>query len=132
MITMFPLASDPYVLISQAGEALYRCHEKKKTVNPVWNDQTNLCIEDVFTPIVYEVVKHLLHVCSQCCAGIQVYDRDVVGSDDFMGRAVFDLTSLELDTSMEVSLHLDHGGDEDLIRSPISTVQHIKYLLLLI
>ena len=62
MITMFPLASDPYVLISQAGEALYRCHEKKKTVNPVWNDQTNLCIEDVFTPIVYEVVKHLLHV----------------------------------------------------------------------
>ena len=70
-----------------------------------------------------------------------MYDRDVVGSDDFMGRAVFDLTSLELDTSMEVSLHLDHGGDEDLIRSPISTistiyiyiyVQHIKYLLLLL
>ena len=59
MMTTFPLPSDPYVLISQAGEALYRCHEKKKTVNPVWNDQTNLCIEDVFTPIVYEVVKHL-------------------------------------------------------------------------
>ena len=55
MMTMFLLPSDPYVLISQAGEALYRCHEKKKTVNPVWNDQTNLCIEDVFTPIVYEV-----------------------------------------------------------------------------
>ena len=51
-----------------------------------------------------------------------MYDRDVVGSDDFMGRAVFDLTSLELDTSMEVSLHLDHGGDEDLIRSPISKI----------
>ena len=61
-----------------------------------------------------------------------MYDRDVVGSDDFMGRAVFDLTSLELDTSMEVSLHLDHGGDEDLIRSSISTIQHIKYLPLLI
>ena len=55
MITMFLPPSDPYVLISQAGEALYRCHEKKKTVNPVWNDQTNLCIEDVFTPLVYEV-----------------------------------------------------------------------------
>ena len=57
-----------------------------------------------------------------------MYDRDVVGSDDFMGRAVFDLTSLELDTSMEVSLHLDHGGDEDLIRSPISKISTSSYL----
>ena len=33
-----------------------------------------------------------------------------------MGRAVFDLTSLDLDMSREITLHLDHGGDEDLIR----------------
>lgn len=33
-----------------------------------------------------------------------------------MGRAVFDLTSLDLDMSQEITLHLDHGGDEDLIR----------------
>ena len=58
-----------------------------------------------------------------------MYDRDVVGSDDFMGRAVFDLTSLELDTSMEVSLHLDHGGDEDLIRSPISEISILLLIL---
>ena len=61
---------------------------------------TNVCIEqgifigieNVFTPLVYEV-----------------YDRDVVGSDDFKGRAEFDLTSL-------VTLYLEDGGDEDLIR----------------
>ena len=47
---------------------------------------------------------------------VKVYDRDVVGSDDFMGRAMFDLTSLDLDKSQEVTLHLDDGGDEDLIR----------------
>ena len=91
--------SDPYVMIKQDGDALYKCQEKKKTVNPVWNDQTNICIENVFTPLVYEV-----------------YDRDVVGSDDFMGRAEFDLTTLDIDKSQEVTLHLEDGGDEDLIR----------------
>ena len=48
---------------------------------------------------------------------LQVYDRDVVGSDDFMGSAEFDLTSLEFHKSQEVTLHLGDAGDEDLIRS---------------
>ena len=54
----------------------------------------------------------------KCCndENVKVYDRDVVGSDDFMGRAEFDLTSLDLDKSQEVTLHLEDGGDEDLIR----------------
>ena len=47
--------SDPYVMIRQDGEQLYKCAEKKKTVNPVWNDQSNVCIENVFSPLVYEV-----------------------------------------------------------------------------
>ena len=47
--------SDPYVMIRQDGEQLYKCTEKKKTVNPVWNDQSNVCIENVFSPLVYEV-----------------------------------------------------------------------------
>ena len=47
--------SDPYVMIRQDGEQLYKCPEKKKTVNPVWNDQSNICIENVFSPLVYEV-----------------------------------------------------------------------------
>ena len=33
-----------------------------------------------------------------------------------MGRAMFDLTSLDLNKTQEVTLHLDDGGDEDLIR----------------
>ena len=47
--------SDPYVMIRQDGEQLYKCSEKKKTVNPVWNDQSNVCTESVFSPLVYEV-----------------------------------------------------------------------------
>ena len=47
---------------------------------------------------------------------LQVYDRDVVGSDDFMGSAEFDLTSMEFNKSQEVTLYLEDAGDEDLIR----------------
>lgn len=56
--------SDPYVMIRQDGEQLYKCAEKKKTVNPVWNDQSNVCIENVFSPLVYEV-----QICSPVCPG---------------------------------------------------------------
>ena len=54
--------SDPYVLIKQHNSetALYKSQEKKKTVNPVWNDQANVCVENPLTPLVYEVEQHLL------------------------------------------------------------------------
>ena len=71
-------------------------------------------MENPFTPLVYEVTLvlfQLLHHLSR-----QVYDRDVVGSDDFMGSAEFDLTSLEFNKSQEVCLNLEDAGDEDLIR----------------
>ena len=45
-----------------------------------------------------------------------MFDRDVVGSDDFMGRAEFDLTECELGKPEEATLHLQDGGDEELIR----------------
>ena len=41
----------------------------------------------------------------------------MVGSDDFMGQADFDLTTCEIYKSQEVTLHLEDGEDEDLIRS---------------
>ena len=63
----------------------------------------------------------------------QVFDRDLVGSDDFMGLAEFDLagyflkiTTLltsfilssrcDLEKSYELTLHLEDGDDEDLIK----------------
>ena len=110
--------SDPYVLIKQDGDALYRSNEKKKTVNPVWNDQANVCVENPYTPLVYEVNKcYTSSLWTLDTSLLQVYDRDVVGSDDFMGSAEFDLTSLEFHKSQEVTLHLGDAGDEDLIRS---------------
>ena len=54
--------SDPYVLIKQhnSDTPLYKSQEKKKTVNPVWNDQANVCVENPFTPLVYEVNQTFL------------------------------------------------------------------------
>ena len=40
----------------------------------------------------------------------------MLGSDDFMGRAEFDLTECELGKPEEATLHLQDGGDEELIR----------------
>ena len=62
--------SDPYVMIRQDGEQLYKCAEKKKTVNPVWNDQSNVCIENVFSPLVYEVLMTRRYVKCQCRQGL--------------------------------------------------------------
>ena len=63
---------------------------------------------------------------------MQVFDRDLVGSDDFMGLAEFDLAGYfshsnsilnlilfsrcDLEKSYELTLHLEDGDDEDLIR----------------
>ena len=110
--------SDPYVLIKQhnSDSPLYRSQEKKKTVNPVWNDQANVCVENPFSPLVYEVKTEVLCSIPISWIFLQVYDRDVVGSDDFMGSAEFDLTSMEFNKSQEVNLYLEDAGDEDLIR----------------
>ena len=63
---------------------------------------------------------------------MQVFDRDLVGSDDFMGLAEFDLAGYfshfnrilslillsrcDLEKSYELTLHLEDGDDEDLMR----------------
>ena len=47
--------SDPYVMIMQGEEQLQKTPEKKKTVNPVWNDQSNVFIENPFTPLTFQV-----------------------------------------------------------------------------
>ena len=57
---------------------------------------------------------------------LKVFDKDVVGSDDFMGHAEFDLTSCEISKSQEVTLHLDDGEDEDLIRSDYEFYEPLK------
>jgi hypothetical protein len=41
----------------KGDEELHRTPEKKKTVNPVWNDQFNAYIESAFIPLTFQVSK---------------------------------------------------------------------------
>ena len=50
-------------------------------------------------------------------AFFQVFDKDLVSGDDFMGFADFDLAACEIHKYQEVTLHIEDGGDENLIRS---------------
>ena len=58
-------------------------------MNPVWNDQFNLYIESPFAPITFQV--YTPQTVAFVISNRQVFDRDLVGSDDFMGLAEFDL-----------------------------------------
>ena len=51
--------SDPYVRIMQGEEQLHKTMEKKKTVNPVWNDQSNVYIENPLIPLTFKVSNQI-------------------------------------------------------------------------
>ena len=71
--------SDPYVKCIQGQEELLQTRSIKKTVNPVWGEDFQTFTDNPF--------KHL---------EFQVYDKDMVGNDDFMGSAVVELANLDL------------------------------------
>lgn len=77
----------------QEEETLYKTAEKKKTVNPVWNETFDVYIENPFVPV-------MLHV----------YDKDMVGSDDFMGQGQIDLSSWDLNKSVSWSKNYEFNG----------------------
>ena len=91
--------SDPYVSIMHGKEQLHKTQVKKKTVNPVWNEEAEIFLENLSSPLTFKV-----------------FDKDLVSSDDFMGFADFDLATCEIHKYQEVTLHIEDGGDENLIR----------------
>ena len=46
----------------------------------------------------------------------QVYDKDRVVSDDFMGQARINISTYELERSHELELGLQHGEDPTLVK----------------
>ena len=47
---------------------------------------------------------------------LQVFDKDRVVSDDFMGQAEVDISSYELEIKHQLVLHLGHGDDPYLLK----------------
>ncbi|XP_067885811.1 multiple C2 and transmembrane domain-containing protein 1-like isoform X2 [Heterodontus francisci] len=81
--------SDPYVKFKIAGKEVFRSKIIHKNLNPVWNEETSLLIQNIAEPLY-----------------IKVFDYDFGLHDDFMGSTFLDLTKLELKRPTEVSLHL--------------------------
>ncbi|XP_078070900.1 multiple C2 and transmembrane domain-containing protein 1 isoform X1 [Mustelus asterias] len=81
--------SDPYVKFKMAGKEVYRSKIIHKNLNPVWNEETSLLIQNVAEPLY-----------------IKVFDYDFALQDDFMGSGYLDLTKLELNRPTDVTLNL--------------------------
>ncbi|XP_051876279.1 multiple C2 and transmembrane domain-containing protein 1-like isoform X4 [Pristis pectinata] len=81
--------SDPYVKFKIAGKEVFRSKIIHKNLNPVWDEDISLLMENITEPLY-----------------IKVFDYDFGLHDDFMGSAYLDLTKLELKRPTEVTLNL--------------------------
>lgn len=70
--------SDPYVKFFIGDKVMYRSKTVKKSLDPKWDENFTLPIEDIFTPLV-----------------IRGFDYDFGFSDDFLGEAAVSLTQLD-------------------------------------
>ena len=76
----FSGTSDPYLKCMHGQDKLFQTKSIVKTTNPKWDEHFSVHIDNPFKPIT-----------------LQVFDKDLVGSDDFMGEASIELTDLNLD-----------------------------------
>lgn len=91
--------SDPYLKCIHGQEKLFQTRVVQKTISPVWKENFISYVDNPFKPLTF-----------------QVYDKDLVGTDDFMGEATLDLTSLQLGKMTGLVLDLKNGDNEDLIK----------------
>lgn len=84
--------SDPYAKLSLSGERLpaKKTTVKKKTLNPIWNENFKLAVRDPLS-------QYLL---------VDVFDWDKVGAHDKLGNQVFPLKLLSPNETKEVTLDL--------------------------
>uniref|UniRef100_A0A1I8A3Y5 C2 domain-containing protein n=1 Tax=Steinernema glaseri TaxID=37863 RepID=A0A1I8A3Y5_9BILA len=88
-------SSDPYVKFKYRGKTYYKSNTVFKNLNPVWDEEFALLIDDPTYPMELEVFD---------------FDRFMV--DDFMGGAVVDLSLLKLFEPTEFKLELrDESGN---------------------
>merc|ERR1711962_531890 len=85
-------SSDPYVRVIQNGRCVRKTEIKKRTLNPVWNSEVELFLEH------------------QSVLQFQVYDRDRIAADDFLGCTEIDLGSLDSGYRQEESFPLEPGS----------------------
>lgn len=87
-------STDPYAKISIGGKYFGQTEYKANTLNPVWNE-TFKC--------------PLLHL--QSTLLIQVMDHDDYNTDDAMGVAEIDFSSLPVNTAVDFKRELQNVGN---------------------
>ncbi|KAJ3692345.1 hypothetical protein LUZ60_012695 [Juncus effusus] len=73
---MMKRSSDPY-LILKLGKHKVKTHVKRRTINPEWNEELTLSVEDPNVPLK-----------------LKLFDKDLLSLDDPMGHAEIDLKPL--------------------------------------
>lgn len=99
--------SDPYVKFKIGRKEVFRSKTIHKNLNPVWEEKACILVEHLREPLY-----------------IKVFDYDFGLQDDFMGSAFLDLTQLELNRTIDVTLTLKdpHYPDHDLGNILLSVV----------
>lgn len=85
--------SDPYVKF-RLGNEKYKSKFKPNTLNPRWLEQFDLRMYDDQTN----------------CLELTVYDHDVAGKDDFMGRTTIDLSNIKHEKTHTLEQILEDGA----------------------
>ncbi|XP_064475145.1 multiple C2 and transmembrane domain-containing protein 1-like isoform X2 [Ornithodoros turicata] len=88
--------SDPYVKFKLGGRTVYRSRTVSRSLEPYWDECFSVPVEDVFQPLA-----------------LRVYDYDFGLQDDFMGAALIDLSTLELDRPTDILVNLSESGKPD-------------------
>ncbi|KAE9419062.1 hypothetical protein Angca_005104 [Angiostrongylus cantonensis] len=92
-------SSDPYVKFKYKDRFVYKSSTIFKNLNPIWDEEFQMLVEDMTSPIV-----------------IEVFDYDRFFTDDFMGSAKIDISPVKWFQSVEkiVELFDDALPEEEL------------------
>lgn len=81
--------SDPFIKMKLAGKMVCKSKIIYKSLNPLWDETFEIPVEDPFQPLQ-----------------MKVFDHDWGMNDDFIGEAILEISSLELEKEKEFTFDL--------------------------
>lgn len=86
--------SDPLIVVKLAGVEIFKSDKKKKTLDPVWNEQAQLPLFSRSRDIVT----------------VEVYDWDLTHDDELLGTARLDFSEIAANSETHFEVKLDTQG----------------------
>lgn len=91
--------SDPYIVLTSNGVETFRTKTIKKTLNPEWNESTQLTVKS------RERTKFI----------INVLDWDMAGKNDTLGTIAFNLNDMDIEKTENWKLPLDSNNSSSFV-----------------